>query len=337
MPFNFSDVFSRAVRLVRENKVLWLLGFLVALGGAVGGGSGNMRTITGAPAPMNSAWWNANSASIAAFVGCFALLAFVLGIALFVISTIARGSLVAAVQHLETEHTATFQRAWQVGQVNFWRMFGLQIVLALPVLIWIVLFIIFAVGTLGASAIFSVATTPNRANPNWMGMAAGGAAIAMAAVPALCALAIYAVVASGLRTLGERAIIIDGLTLGGSIRKGWGVLKGNLGNIILVALLLIVIKVALAIVIGLVVGTVFVLPIGVLVAQGGMTWSALDWAVVAIGLLVTIVLTALIGSVVTAFESAVWTLSYREFTHPAPPQSTTVPEAPYQPPLARPA
>jgi len=104
---DYGKVLSRAWQITWHWKVLWVLGFLAALGSGNGGGNFNFtlgglgeeaRGIT-APGPE---WIGLVIAVIA--------LAFLIGIALWVVSIIASGGLVAGVQQVEEEESTAFGR-----------------------------------------------------------------------------------------------------------------------------------------------------------------------------------------------------------------------------------
>ena len=55
-----------------------------------------------------------------------------IGIALWVVSVIARGGLIAGVQQVEDEGGTRFGQAWRAGRKRFWSLFGIGILAGLP-------------------------------------------------------------------------------------------------------------------------------------------------------------------------------------------------------------
>ena len=75
---------------------------------------------------------------MAALAGA-ACLALIIGIALWVVSVIARGGLIAGVQQVEDEGDTSFGQAWRAGASRFWTLFGIGILAAIPMIILVLL------------------------------------------------------------------------------------------------------------------------------------------------------------------------------------------------------
>jgi hypothetical protein len=126
-----------------------------------------------------------------------------------------------------------------------------------------------------------------------------------------CGLFILVIVLEQIRIYGERAAILEDLGWIDAFKRGWEVLKDNLGATIIFWLIFF----ALGIVIF---GISFVLmfalaaPLFGLFVVNDPGWWLLGPLCIG-GLLGTVVF-ALIRSIVMAFTSATWTLAYREMT-----------------------
>ncbi len=90
------------------------------------------------------------------------------------------------------------------------------------------------------------------------GMLAGGLIIALLAVTIGCAAIVYGLFALGLQTLGERAIMLDDLSVLKALRKAWMLFKAQLGNILMLALVVFLIDLAASVVTGLFVAALFI-------------------------------------------------------------------------------
>ena len=325
---DFAATISRAFKIVRENRVLWVLGFLTALGSATsfGSGSGNgsgyqvPATTSGATLPD----WFTRPGVLAAGIGALLLFAVVLGLALYVISVIARGGLIAGVRVIETEGKTTFKSAWSAGAAKFWSLLGMSLLLFLPfIIIGVIALIILATSGL---AIF--APLIGGDNMPQSDIVAGGVVMAVLVLTMGCAAVVYGLVAMGIQTLGERAIVLDNQPVLEAVRKAWRMFRAQLGNIILLALLMFLINLAVSIVTGFIVALLFLPTVATLI--NSQTPQTATYVLGILGLVAAIVVGALIGSVFSAFNSAVWTLTYEQFNRnvavtPAPTAPTLTP------------
>ncbi len=319
---DFGATISRAFKLVRENRVLWLLGFLTALGGATNAFGNGSRTswrmdardfpsgMPGMPMPgIQMPDWMMRPGVIAAGMGTLILLLFVLGLVLYVIGLIARGSMIKGVQLIEAEGKTPFKPAWSAGVAKFWSVLGLTLLLFLPFIVIGIIALIVIV-TSGV-ALFAPMMGGGQMPQN--NMIAGGIVVALLVLIAGCAALVYGLVALGLQTLGERAILLDNLPVIDALRKAWALLKAQFGNIIVLALIVFLIDLAVSVVTGLVVAALFI-PTAITMMGATQAIQTSTLVLGGIGFIAAVLVSAAIGSVFTAFNSAVWTLAYRQFT-----------------------
>jgi hypothetical protein len=300
---DYGKVLSRAWEITWRWKALWILGFLAALGqgGGGGGGGGNVSySFDG------SEWqgWTMHEppweivAPILSIVVALVCLAILIGIALWVISVMARGGLIAGVQQVEDEGSTSFLQAWRVGRSRFWTLFGLDILATVPFLILLLLGIAaMAALIIGGEAAF------DEAGAIVPGILCG--------LPLCCGSILLAIVLNQIKLYGDRAAILEGLGWIDAFKRGWEVLKANLGPTIVFWLIFLVIGLLIVIVVG---GAIFatVVPFAAIVA--GTHPGAWIVAPICFGGLLSIIVFALINSIVTTFTSATWTLAYREMT-----------------------
>jgi hypothetical protein len=297
----YGSVLSRAWEITWRWKALWILGFLVSLG------SGFSTSGSPSYSSESSDWgrrygWQmpVEWIGVLATVVCLGLL---LAIAVWVISVMARGGLIAGVQQVEDEDSTTFLKAWRVGRSRFWTLFGISILAAIPtiimVLLGVVALVLLITSTVGA---FDVSD------------AAGGLGIAASVLcggTLCCGAVILMIVLDQIRTYAERAAILEDLGWIDAFQRGWQVLKGNLGPTVILWLIFFVIGLAFGAVIvgGMMVIVAPLVAVVVRIRPG-------PWMIVPIclgGLLGALVL-AVIGSIVETFRSATWTLAYRQLT-----------------------
>jgi hypothetical protein len=294
---DYGAVLSRAWEITWRWKVLWILGFLAALGNGITTGNSSYTTDTSDWGyTFHRPWIPPRIIALLIGIACLIL---IIGIALWVLSVIARGGLIAGVQQVEDEGATTFGQAWRAGTSRFWTLFGISFLAAIPVLILIVLGIIALVATLaGSSAGFS---RPAR------GVGIAGAILCGGGL--CCGTVLLAIVLAQIRIYAERAAILEDLGWIAAFKRGWEILKENLGPTIV--LWLIFLAIGLVFAVGVIGGLAAVL------APFIAIFSRLEpgfWLAIPIclgGLLGTLVF-ALLSSIVETFSSATWTLAYRE-------------------------
>jgi hypothetical protein len=297
---DYGKILGRAWEITWRWKVLWILGFLVSLGQGWGGGNSGYSI-------DSSNWprWHIAHVStpiwvILAIIVCVAIL---IGIAVWVISVMARGGLIAGVQQAEDEGSTSFLKAWRVGVSRFWTLFGISVLTALPILILVVLgiavLVLLITGTVGIFDTSEAAGVTGIVSS----VLCGGAFC--------CGAILLGIVLDQIRIYAERAAILEGLDWIEAVKRSWEVLKNNLGPTILFWLIFLVIGLIFgAVIFG---GTaVFIAPlVAILVNVEPGPWIVLPMC---LGGLLGVLVFGLIGSVVETFTSATWTLAYREFT-----------------------
>lgn len=148
---DYSDLLRGAWRVARRHKYLWLLGLFATEGGCgLSGGSPNIRGSFGGGDGYDSLsphasefgeWIAHNWALLAALL--LGLLA--LGIALWVISIISTGGLIAGSDAAHAGVPSGLGAAWSAGVHNFWRLFGMWL-LVFAVALVVVMVLVLAIG-----------------------------------------------------------------------------------------------------------------------------------------------------------------------------------------------
>ena len=297
---NYGKVLTRAWEITWRWKALWLLGFLAALGRA-GGTSGN----TGYSFDEGDMPYYVDQVppELVGLILAFLCLAVIIAIAIWVVSVIARAGLIAGVQQVEDEGAMTFGSAWRVGVSRFWTVFGIGILAAIPLFLAVIVGAIVLAGLIAGGALLP---------------SSEGGKIAGIVIPSVfcggtfcCLMIILGVVLGQIRVYAERAAVLEGLGWIDAFKRGWDVLKSNLGPTILYWLIFL----GLGIIVGVIVFVVamaFILPfIGIIanVDLGGWAFAPL-----CCGGLLAIIIGAIISAVIEVFTSATWTLAYREMT-----------------------
>ncbi len=297
---DFGNVLSRAWQITWRWKALWILGFLASLGQGVGSSTGSYRldasdlgrwTIT-EPSP--------GVIGLIVGIGCLAIL---IGIAVWVISVMARGGLIAGVQQVEDQGGTSFLQAWRVGRDRFWTLFGIGVLTTLPM----IFFVLLGFAALGLTIFSAVRGFSFSEAQGGMGVAAS----VLCGAVFCCGAVIVGTILDLIRKYAERAAILEGRGWTDAFGRGWQVLKENIGPTLVLWLIFLAVGIVIG---GIIFGAVVALAIPFISVASNLDPS--PWLVLPIcgSGLVAIIAGALIGSVVETFTSATWTLAYREMT-----------------------
>lgn len=304
---DFGKVLGRAWEITWRWKMLWVLGFLAALGQGNGAGQLNY-SISGDEFERFGYRFGDSAEQFFALLSGLVLglicLVLIVAIVLWVVSVIARGGLIAGVQQVEEEGSTSFGKAWSVGVRKFWTLFGLGILAALPLILLIIIgIIVLTLGIFVGIGLMDVAEAAGITTIVLVSVICGGFLC--------CGLFILVIILEQIRVYGERAAILEDLGWIDAFKRGWEVLKDNLGATIILWLIFF----ALGIVIfGISFVLVFALaaPVFGLFVVSDPGWWLLG--PICIGGVLGTVVFALIRSIVMAFTSATWTLAFREMT-----------------------
>ena len=304
---DFGKVLGRAWEITWRWKMLWVLGFLAALG--QGNPAYQSSYSTSGDDFQRFGYQLGDSAEqffalLSGLVLGLICLMLIVAIALWVVSVIARGGLIAGVQQVEEEGSTSFRKAWSAGARKFWTLFGLGILAALPLILLIIIgVVVLTLGIFVGIGLMDVGEAASITTIVLVSIICGGFLC--------CGLFILVIILEQIRVYGERAAILEDLGWIDAFKRGWEVLKDNLGATIILWLIFF----ALGIVIfGISFVLVFVLaaPLFGLFVINDPGWLLLGPLCIG-GVLGTVVF-ALIRSIVMAFTSATWTLAFRELS-----------------------
>jgi hypothetical protein len=124
------------------------------------------------------------------------------------------------------------------------------------------------------------------------------------------------------------ALVVENLSITEAIKRGWQVVLDNIGNMIVMSLILIL-------GVSLIGGAIIGLPFLIVVAPAAAGWvsgtsEAIRNGLIASGLLFIVYLPVLLllSGILRAYTSSAWTLTYLRLTHKPSPQQLEVPVAP---------
>jgi hypothetical protein len=286
---DYGKLFSRAWEIVWKYKFLIILGILAALTGGFGSGaSGSSGAAFEGDQPhfeLDMPWGAGHQTLAPLWITVIVAMALVVGLTLWVVSTIARGGLVAGADAASREEPTSFGLAWRAGWERALTLLGIGLIPAVVSLIPIIL------AVLGWFA-YTSNPTMQMGTPMARNVLILGSALACLIVP-------VAIAFEMLRALAERACMLEGLGVLASYGRAFRVVVDNLGS----ALVLLLLQVAV-----MVVAFILLIVPGIVLLLCCLFWPFI----------------LVLEGAVTAYFSTMWTLAWREWTGDVP-AATIVP------------
>jgi hypothetical protein len=302
MRLDFGAILSRAWKITWENRVLWIFGILAALGngaanggGGAGAGDGGGGRDFGAgglelPPPARRFVENPDPQIIAIVISVICVL-LLIALVLFVLSVIGRGGLIGGVRLADDNGRVTFGEAWRVGLRNFWRLFLIGLVIGVVV--------IGLVGILLVPGIFLSITI--------IGLLCG--------LPLIFAFVVAAIVLAIVAYFAQIAAVVEDLSVTAALGRAWEVIRANLGDIIILGIVLIIAQAVVGVVIALPLVVTLVPIVFAVIAFINESQSMAAGGLIVAGLCFVAYLPVLIvlGGVLETWITSAWTLAYRQF------------------------
>lgn len=299
---NYFGVLERSFTITRRHRVLWIFGFLLALFGA-GSSSGNgiQYTFQGGEFPLEQL-------GVPPSVGVPLILSIVmialgLAVAAVVINYVCQTALIGLVGEIEEGQQPTVRHGFDVGwSRRALRLFGVDIVLLLPVVLvaialvvlLVVPFVVFAISGQGEPAPFVFLLL----------------CCLVLLIPLFIAVTI---VLNVLRTFSYRQVVLAGDGVFDAIGNGYRLIRANPGQVAAIWLIMFVIGLLWA-------AVNFLIGLIAIAVVGGP--AALVYAIFKSGIVAVLSALPLLGAAIlafaavnalyTVFSSTVWTLTYRE-------------------------
>lgn len=314
---NFVELLKRSFALWWRVKILWLLGMLAALvgyGDAPVNGNLNFSQNVSSDAGELPPWAEDLAANPLVRAIADNPLPFIVGVVVFVIlvslvtaliGALAHGAMIRVADVADQGYRATLGDGFRVGLARALPIFLLNLLLALPVIAVVAVLVLIGAFTLGGL----IAT----AETGGSGLDVGPFIASIFGL-VLCVLAMIVVlwVVGALlgiwSRLAQRVCVIEVRGPVASLGRAWGLIRRNLGLTLLTWLFQAIL--------GGLIGVVLALPALALAFPAIMAITRGD--AFPVGLIVALILYAiaastLVGGLLTAFNSAMWTVIYRAF------------------------
>lgn len=340
---NFGQYLSRAWALTWKHKVLWIFGILASLGsgrinfgnnnggGGSGTGSGNFPFPTpgGNIPPLGTPFPRVTPPAVPTvppvpgtpsmpnlppemtpFILVGACVVIILAIVFFVLGIIGTGGLIGGLRRAEEQGSVTFGEAWSLGTQNFMRLFGIKLLMLIPVFLFVCIILFGVLGT---------------------ALTAGLGVFCL--IPLVCIGILVFIPVGIIAHFAQFAAVLEGMGPVDALKRGWAILKANLVNVVILGVILLVI--------GGIIGFVLALPfllaaapvlLSMMANRGGTPdMGAIAFALACCVCYVPVVI--VLSGILETWSTGVWTLAYRDLSGntPAPGMPPYTPPAPPQP------
>ena len=244
---DYGKLLNRAWTIIWEHKFLILLGILVAFGSSSGSGlsSGSQSIPRSEGEWQMPPEWRGMPFPPAEVMGMPALpvliivllagLALIIGLAIWVISTLARGALINGASQIDAGDRSSFGETFSAALQKGWTLLGIGIFPAIPAFFLLLTSLGAAGAYLGISPVFS---NMGQAGPRTVWLIFG---------TLVCLILPITLALNLLRTFANRACMLEDCGVLAAYRRGFNVLVDNFGS----ALVLFLIQIGIGLVLAL--------------------------------------------------------------------------------------
>ncbi len=252
---NIGAILAKAWKITWKFKVLWIFGILAGCGasnrgnfnnsfnsGSSGNNPGNLGR-GNLPEPLrrflDMDWQQAIASFLSQYWIIIAIAVLLLCIIWFVVYFLAAMGKTGLIKGAHKADLGAeklgFGELWHESLPYFWRLFGLSLLVGLPIFILVVILLVVFVGALAGF----LANGRSGAD----GAAVGGMFAALGVfIPAICCLGIASIFIGMIVEQAKIAMVIENLGVLESLSRGWNVFKRNFLTIIIVSIILAVIS-----------------------------------------------------------------------------------------------
>ncbi|MCP5096540.1 MAG: hypothetical protein GY943_13390 [Chloroflexi bacterium] len=318
---DYGELLQRAWRIVWNNKFMFVLGFLAALGsGGSGGGGGNSNFNFDPSSGSNpfgtmpngmpdfQQFWSQYGLLIVGLI----IFAMLLGIIFWLLRLVAQGGLISSAATLDSGEQVTFGQAFSTGTGFLGKMLGLNILMYGPFfLVGLIFFIIMASM---AVPIISAEVAGTTADFSALGESLGIVSICFGILA--CLAVPVALFINVIYPFAQRGLVLREMSVVESVKHGWQVVRDNIGELILLILLFFVLGIVFGIVMFIVLIPFAFLAMGPAIISMvlGESFEIFDILLLAGGGICLGLVGAAVNSIMVAFRSTTVTLAYQEFT-----------------------
>ncbi|MFA5867439.1 MAG: hypothetical protein WC891_05695 [Actinomycetota bacterium] len=305
MNLDFFDVIKRAWQITWKHKFLWVFGFLIALGA----GGSNFSNSTNYS--FNGNEGSSVSTGAAGFAEAYlvviliiAAVLMLIGLVIWILSIIATGGLVGAAAKIERGETTSLKDGFKIGAKNFWRVFGLNIIVGLIIFCLVIVVIV--------PLIIIIVVMASSGN-NGSGAVAGLICLIPVFILAIFLIALVAAVLSLIAIYATRYIVLEKGRVFASLSNGWHLMRRRFAATFLMFLLVLLIS-ALAGLAFAVPGLLIGIPVIVTLLSGIAAKNFIVVFLAFIGIIFLVIVMSFFNGVLETYRSVVWTLTFMKIS-----------------------
>jgi len=308
---NFGEILTKAWKIIWKFKVLWIFGILSSCGQGSGGGGGGGGNIGVQYSPgdaeippgmrqffygLENFFENIHGWQIAAIVIGSILFFLILFFILSALSTVGRIGLIQGTVKAESGvESLSFGELFNSGKPFFWRIFGFNILAGIAIFIIVLLLMV----PLIATAVLTLGI------------------VLICLIPLICLLVPVSWLVTVVFEQINIAIVVEDLDIIAGLKRGWEVFRENIGNMIVMGLILGIG--------GFIIGFILAIPLIIVmvpVAIGiiGGTTSGSEFlfgggiAVALICLATYLPVLIVLNGILQSYIKTTWTLTYLRLT-----------------------
>jgi hypothetical protein len=304
----YIEILKQAGRVVWEHRFLLWFGLLMALGSPGSFNVGNNNQDFGKQGEIAKNFFE-NHWGI---VLLLAIIFFIIGIILFIISLVAKAGLVKSVNLVSQNKKTNFKESWGLGKKYLGKLFKLAILFFLAVLAIVI--------------VLAVPIIYLAAAKFWIGTIFVGILAVAISIPLIFIFALT-------QKYAEFYIILSGLRVKSAIEAGYNLLVKNIINSIIFWLLLLVVFIVTVVISVSVAGITLI----ILVPAGIVFYylSKIAFAIfIAFAIILFLVVIFFIKAIFQTYSTAAWTLFFQEIAKVEKPEAETVAEPELEKPIA---
>ena len=298
--FNFGEVLTRAWKNIWKHKVLWVFGILASCarsggGGSGGGGSRGYQTNPGGDMPFSGGQIERmiNQAGQYLEDNLWIIIAAVLAILLFSLISyslgmIGRIGMIKGTSLAEKgAESISFGEVWSESLPYFWRIFGLNFLVGLAFVVLVIPLVLLGLITAGVGFI--------------------------CVLPIICLLVPIGWVVSIIIEQAQPAIVLEDLGMLDGFKRGWQIVKSNVGPMIIMALILGIG--------GAIVGVIVAMPliiafVPIIVGMDSLRESLTPLYIALACCLAYMPVLIFFNGILTAYIQSAWALTYMKLAQP---------------------
>lgn len=294
---NYGEILKKSYQVTIKNKILWLLGMLIASGTSCGnfnfGGYGDFGNFDNR---INTKYGDLDFSAIWDYwyiLVLIALLIIIFAVIATIISVIAKGGLIHGVNHAMQKKQVKFGESFKFGMTKFWRMLGIQLLLGLIVAGVVLILIIPGMLLLIIPII---------------GWVLGAILIIIGCLLAVLLAIIIALITNYIMFYA----VLEDKKIMEAIKMGWSLFKKNIGDTVVMALILFGIGMGVALGLLIIIVAVLFLFGGI----GFLGYLAIKWIgviiIALIALIVLLIITLIAKGAINTFSFSCWLYTWRE-------------------------